>query len=727
MLKKISLKVIPTVTAILCSLYVALFCCSISIARHGSLSHVKIFALIFFALAALFLLCISFFYSQKRKLLHKIHVHRYSLGIALIALLTIFKISGSSVASWSTLIGGENFQGTLWGIPRSIRSDEFIVFTPFAFSQAYTDYAPISNIIHASPTDVTMLYAQPAWAIATLFRPFLWGFMLFGSQHGLAFFWASRLVTLLLVSYEFGRWLTDDQRTLASCYGFFVGFSPIVQWWFAVNGTAELFIYGQLLVLLFFKYLYSDSTPETYVSCFAIAYCCGCYALILYPAWQISLFYVFCAIGIAVLIVHIQQSRQEKVGHKSAFSHSLRKYVIPMTIPMLFLIAVLTYILYQSRDTINLTMNTAYPGARLETGGGLLWNIFSYTQGLLGPLNADTVLPNICEQATFFSLFPMGIIAAVYCAYKLKDKILIALLTSDIILLTYGIVGFPAPLSKITLLSNVPSGRLQMATTFIDVILIFRSISLIRENNLTLSANEWFKRLSKHKQTAFQALLAIIAGAFITGMAFFCSTYYIRKSMLLGMFLILAFAMYLIIQPICSSSSIGIKGIALLTVFTTVTALCINPIQYGTAALTDNAMVTSTIKELQRSPNSVTLATSSPIIGQAFVANGIPTATSVNSVPDLDRWKKIDATGEYEDIYNRYAYVEINLKNSGKATFNLEKGHGDYIHVHLTADDLKKIGVTHFLTTEDLTKYDSSTTEFKQINKKDGFKLYAVN
>lgn len=114
--------------------------------------------------------------------------------------------------------GGETFRGTLLGIPRSIRSDEWIVFTPFALSQARSGYTAISSLPRAMPTDVTMVYAQPAWALANIFRPFLWGFMLQDSEMELAFFWSARLMLLLLVSYEFGRcspMMTAGSRPLA--------------------------------------------------------------------------------------------------------------------------------------------------------------------------------------------------------------------------------------------------------------------------------------------------------------------------------------------------------------------------------------------------------------------------------------------------------------------------------------------------------------------------------
>lgn len=45
----------------------------------------------------------------------------------------------------------------------------------------------------------TMVYGQPSYAVATLFRPFLWGYLLLGAERGLAFFWDARMLCMMLV------------------------------------------------------------------------------------------------------------------------------------------------------------------------------------------------------------------------------------------------------------------------------------------------------------------------------------------------------------------------------------------------------------------------------------------------------------------------------------------------------------------------------------------------
>lgn len=43
------------------------------------------------------------------------------------------------------------------------------------------------------------------------------------------------------------------------------------------------------------------------------------------------------------------------------------------------------------------------------------------------------------------------------------------------------------------------------------------------------------------------------------------------------------------------------------------------------------------------------------------VANGIHTLNALEVTPDLATWKKLDPNGQWEEIYNRYAFVSVNV------------------------------------------------------------------
>ena len=75
-----------------------------------------------------------------------LYKHRWLIGMTVAMLAVAFKISGSSIGMWSIMLPG-NAGTPFWGIPRSLRSDEFSVGTLFQLSQSHNGYAPISEIL----------------------------------------------------------------------------------------------------------------------------------------------------------------------------------------------------------------------------------------------------------------------------------------------------------------------------------------------------------------------------------------------------------------------------------------------------------------------------------------------------------------------------------------------------------------------------------------------------
>ena len=167
------------------------------------------------------------------------------MALALLVVLVLFEINGSSIGAWDQPIINSTHQSLL-GSARSTQSDEWRVFTPFTLSQYLNDFSYFSSIPRASPTDMFAIYGAPIWTILMIFRPFQIGYLFLSPAKGLSFYWISRLIALLLVSFEMGMLITGKDKILSLSYALLLTFSPILQWWFAVNYIAEIFIFGQL-------------------------------------------------------------------------------------------------------------------------------------------------------------------------------------------------------------------------------------------------------------------------------------------------------------------------------------------------------------------------------------------------------------------------------------------------------------------------------------------------
>ena len=224
-----------------------------------------------------------------------------------------------------------------------------------------------------------MVYGQPSYAVATLFRPFLWGYLLLGAERGLAFFWDARMLCMMLVGFEFSRLLSKDDG-LCALGSLMCTLSPATQWWFAVNGAAELLIFGEGLVLTLHSLLNAETGRGRWGMSAILAWLCGSYLLILYPAWQVPFFWIFLALGIWVCVEWAKRTDGDK-RHKQ-----MRSICTPLIVCVAAVVLLLlAYVLWYSKDTVAAVMGSVYPGARNERGGGLLQLLPKLTTSIAGP------------------------------------------------------------------------------------------------------------------------------------------------------------------------------------------------------------------------------------------------------------------------------------------------------------------------------------------------------
>ena len=160
-------------------------------------------------------------------------------------------------------------------------------------SQSHNDYAPISEILRGDITDVRMVYGAACWSVISLFRPVLWGYLVFGFESGLAFAWSMKLCIMILVSFDCA-FLMIKSKPLSLLFSILLCFSPLIQWW----GTGEVVLYGQALVLLLDKALFTRKRSIRVIAIVAIAWLCGCYIMLMYPAWMVPFFYIFALMGV---------------------------------------------------------------------------------------------------------------------------------------------------------------------------------------------------------------------------------------------------------------------------------------------------------------------------------------------------------------------------------------------------------------------------------------------
>ena len=628
----------------------------------------------------------------------KIFKYRYIIASALFVIGVAAGITGSSIGMVTQYLGGED-NDILFGISRGIRSDEWALFTPLSWSQYYgaEPFSYFSNIVRATQTDVFLEYGQPIYSILMIFRPFQIGYLFLPVANGMAFFWVGRIIALFMVSFEFGRLITEDRRRVALIYAFAVTFAPAVQWWFAINGFIEMLIFMQLSIVMFDLYLKSTSIAKKSIYMLIIAVCAGGYVLAMYPAWMIPLAYILLVFIIWTFVKNKKEYKFNKLE------------LIPMAVAAVVLAACALIVFKNSSNTIELLSSTVFPGKRVSTGGGAWEFFFNSINNIWYPLMDNGTYANACESAYFISLFPLGILLNIYYIIRTKkvDLLSIMLFVVSVFLGIYCFVGLPEALAKITMMGNSLANRALVILTFNDLILLVRSIHLMKKAELKI-------------HYAIVAAASVVIAAGLTYKAYTINKDYFIKPMIIVEFFVVALAIAAVTAGISYKKTRTIGTIYLITAIL-LTGLLVNPIRKGVDSVSNLPVLQGVRDIVNGDPDAIWIVEE---VGYPFnnflIMEGARTINCTNIYPDLDRWEELDEEEDDSEIYNRYAHIQIIYDNAHYyEEFSLV--YPDVFSVSLDDADLDHLDVDYVFTTNGTYE---GTGEFELIYSYNGFFIY---
>ena len=248
-------------------------------------------------------------------------------------------------------------------------------------------------------------------------------------------------------------------------------FSPVVQWWGAINALAEMLVFGSLSVLCLDRFMRGTSLRDRWLPVAGMCYCGVAYAMTLYPAAQIPFAYVFGALALWTIL------RRAKGFRADAATWSFAGVAV------LVAAGCLAWYLHLSSESFRILADTEYPGRRISCGGGfekgfgLSWGnvFFPWTDHSLENSNSF-------ECSAFFDFFPLGLVLAVYLFIRRKrlDALSLFLIAVSALLVAFSVVGVPRWMAAMTLMSRSTSGRTFVAVGFLQLLLLVRTISLLR-------------------------------------------------------------------------------------------------------------------------------------------------------------------------------------------------------------------------------------------------------
>lgn len=607
-----------------------------------------------------------------------IYKYRFVLSFLLLIMLVSFKISGSSMGCWKLFLGdGES--GIRLGEPRVWRSDEWGTLTPLCFRQQYNtlgSYNRYSQTLGSILTDNMLVYGQPSWDILTLFRPFYWGYLFFGSERGLSWFWCSRLIVLFLSWFELGMLITDGQKKISVMLSVCVSFAPFLQWWFAINGLVEMLIYGACFVLGS-NYLVSHAFNQRKIAvAVGMAVCAVGYVLTFYPTWMVPVAWGFVPLFLWVVIWKFDRKVLRRVD------------VVPWLLIFVITAAGLTVLAVTSWDVIKAELNSVYPGnAPSSSGGTGLWWMMKYPISLVSRFSMNEL---IVENSSIICFAPAGFILALWVIIKekKKDPLLILLLGMNLFLAWYYCVGIPKWLAKMLLLSFVNSNRGPQVLGFLRLTLFVRAVALKEK-----APKRWLAALAAVTSSAVPMRLALGFTKYEPGGLRY--EYFDTAEKILVVWAILAVVFYLLYRARKSKYTMAVLGVCTVVL---ASSIWINPVAKGVPEITKSETMQQIRDLVKEDPQAIWL-----VVDMAYPATNIPAMAGADCLnttqtyPQKTRWETLDQEGEYEDIYNRYCHIRASL---GSKTM-LELVSTDYIEVTLSPEELKKLNIRYIVSTND--------------------------
>ena len=432
-------------------------------------------------------------------------------------------------------------------------------------------------------------------------------------------------------------------------------------------------------------------------------WCAGIYILGIYPAWQVPFGWTFLMCLIAI------------TATSDDVLKSLTRDKIFWLVGMIVMLAPICHVLYISRDMIEITRTTEYPGKRFELGGN--WSpiiMLYYGANLLIPFldtwNSGGL--NNLEFATFFSMAPLGWLMFFWLTFKLKraDFLMTALFILSILFLIWETVDLPPFLAKLTLMSNVIGNRARTVIDFAQLLMVFRGLSLMKNYPVPYVR----KILAGAVGLLSAAALWQMMPAWFGFMKFFAVAIFVSLST------------FLIISPLNNFRTIIFAFMMLLIGAT------INPINFGVDVVFKMPVGQKISEIVQKEvaageKKSLWIVENDGVwINDFPIMFGAPTINSVNVYPVLERWKKIDHDGKNFVRYNRYANIIITL--SSEPTEFIDIGLLDHCKIKLNVGDLKKLDAGYILSRNgDLEKFSTATIKITKIYNDAGSYIYKVN
>lgn len=594
-----------------------------------------------------------------------IQKHGKKMAVAfslLLVLLFLLQLNNSSMECYNrTIPNNIDAVGSISiGVARPIRSDEYLGLA----DSFYRDTVGDLRLLWAEADSVPEYLNN----VICMLNPFRWGELYFSESFRISWDFLFKCCFSLWVFFRLFMILTQHAAVSAAA-AFILMFSPGFQWWWGPIGAARICA----MVVLFYDFFHTDSRWKK--ALYAYGLICVSQEIIrgVYPAWDVPLVYLFALVLLALWL-----------ENKESFTFRKSDLIYVGVVCAVMALFCADYFIVQSKS-VEAQLSTVYPGKRFCSGGGLPKGYLAYyLSEFVAPFHGDAIVgTNQCEASSFLSLFPLPLLVF-FTRFKTlrKKRILWVLFAFNVFSVVYMFAGIGDTAAKYTLLSYTTESRLSYVWELCLSLMLLLECFYLRQGGDAPRTGALSFAVTNAGMLAFLLWVGLTQTDIVNYIGIPC--------------FVLIFAVVLLLTNLML---LGKPRLFLLEMcfVTLLTGATINPIRFGAGEITDTP-VAEAIRKIDTADSGRWIALDDIVLPKYVYAQGADCLNHLSWPPRFDLFEPLDADGEYRDVYNRYAHVQIELTDE-ETSFELL--YPDHFLLHMNTDDLAQWNVKYVVVKSD--------------------------
>ena len=640
------------------------------------------------------LLCIAIGFEKSFK-------YRYIISLAVFVYLVIGQYHGSSIGYLSSLLT-EHEEGyeqtTLLGINQGLRGDEWAVWTPFKIAQTQNEFEFYNNNLMLEGCDTMVAGKLPSYDMMSITRQKNWGYFFLPLENAFSFEWWSCLFLIFLSGIDFMYEITERKK-ISVLYAVILIFSPPIQWW---NSLWVIIYSGQYFLVALSRFLKSKKIGTKIGYTLLASISAISYIFDLYPAWMVPFAYVFLIIGIWIL----WRNRDTGLLKKS----NIFAYVFVFAICAIFAVRFLML----STNAMVTQMSTNYPGSGQWVKVPYDMPMLQIINFFMGFGNYSEFLNN-CEISQFYGLFVWSLVLWIFWIHKKKKSEAMYLITALVICAICFLYFMYGPrldlLYKVTLLSFTYPRRVYTAFGYCTLLVLFMIISETKKVD-TISS-EMAKKLSG----SIVAIVIVLMLFNETLMSYF------EVSPIVACFSILLVEIWGFIGYTILTAKRRDMGMILYVILTVMSTICVNPINRGLEDFTESTLIQAVCEIEESNEDEMRwMVDGNTTIANIISACGVKRTTGTYIYPDYPMMQIIDPDCKYENEWNRYAHINMEL---GEENYISNTAHG--LSVVIDSETAEKLEIGYIVTNKDYAFKSKNYASLKELYRdSDNWHIYEI-